>query len=302
MTKIEKNDTIIFNRAGISNLYIRFFDVTKDVKKRLIPTGILNYSGVNLKKYRIIPVVFIENSSLLNFDENQSNLLSDKILEKISQVSRKNFPDNTLTEIQIDCDWTESTKVSFFDLLKKIKSKNLNFIISVTIRLHQIKFKDKTGVPPADRGILMYYNMGSFKNFEEKNSILNNETGEIYLKNVSDYPLKLALGLPVFSWSVLFKQQEAKALLYNINSNSIHELSFLENKKDNFYVVKQDTVFEQKYLRYGDIIRLESCEIKDLKRAKEICKKYTDNEIIIFSYSKENSQIIKNDSLGNVYN
>ncbi len=299
--KLSEKDTTFFNNADITKLYIRFFDITKNAEKRIIPKGSLKYKGVNLKNYKIIPVIFIENSSLKNTDNKAVKELSENIIEKVKRFYDKKFPENIFTELQLDCDWTASTKESFFKLIDEIKSENKSLTVSSTIRLHQLKYPDKTGIPPADKGILMYYNMGSFKNPHEKNSILNNETGKNYLKNINNYPLELSLALPVFSWSVWFKQKEAKALIYGINSNNISNIKFLNFNKDNIYTVNKDTVFEQKYFRFGDVLKLESCEPKELKIAKKLCQPITNGEIIIFSYAPENSKIIKQNLLEEVY-
>jgi len=297
---ISEKDTSFFNKNKIDKLYIRFFDVSKE-KNEFTPKGILNFTGICPEKQEIIPVIFIENKSLENADFEQIKELATNMRTKMKSLSAQYFPNKIIKELQLDCDWSNKTKDNFFRLIQVTEEENPDKVISVTIRLHQIKYSEKTGVPPADKGVLMYYNMGNFKNPEELNSILNNTTGEQYLKNIEEYPLDLSLALPVFSWSVLFKENEAKGIIYSLNSNTIESNDFLEKTKNNLYKVIKDTVYEDYYLRKGDILRFENSEISEIKKAENLCKKLTKNEIIIFSYSPENSKIIKDDKIDEIF-
>ncbi|MGG2305049.1 hypothetical protein ACE4Z6_26875, partial [Salmonella enterica] len=91
---------------------------------------------------------------------------------------------------QIDCDWTLGTKEKYFSLLKRIKER-MALPLSCTIRLHQVKYQAKTGVPPVDRGMLMYYNMGHVEGATETNSIYDPANADKYVSYVKDYPLPL---------------------------------------------------------------------------------------------------------------
>ena len=103
--------------------------------------------------------------------------LADNILKKIHELNRK-----TPVEVQFDCDWTQITKNNFFYFLSYFKKQLANRIsmttpdplrdlqtepvVSATIRLHQLKFPEKTGVPPVDKGMLMFYNTGNLRAWE----------------------------------------------------------------------------------------------------------------------------------------
>lgn len=77
----------------------------------------------------------------------------------------------TIKEIQYDCDWTAHTKESFARLCQSTKELLLNkgIALSGTIRLHQIEETEY----PFDRGVLMMYNTGNFKDVNTRNSILD---------------------------------------------------------------------------------------------------------------------------------
>ncbi|MBK8703650.1 MAG: hypothetical protein IPN33_08475 [Saprospiraceae bacterium] len=132
-----------------------------------------------------------------------------------------------ILEIQIDCDWTEKTRDSYFYLLKKMREQLEpgNCALSATIRLHQVRYFKKTGAPPVDRGMLMFYNMGDVESWEEPNSILNIKKGEPYLDGAARYPLPLDVALPAFGWGVLFREGRMIRLIYPIDEKVLADTS-----------------------------------------------------------------------------
>ena len=100
-----------------------------------------------------------------------------------------------IKEIQIDCDWTDSTRNRFFRFTRTLGklAHAEHSLISATIRLHQIKYFERTGIPPVDRGVLMFYNMGKLAAASERSSIFNTEDAEKYTSRLSQYPLPMDL-------------------------------------------------------------------------------------------------------------
>ena len=85
----------------------------------------------------------------------------------------------TAKVIQVDCDWTKGTAAIYFDLLNSLKA---HYELDVTIRLHQIKYANDTGIPPVDHGTLMLYDTGDMSNMFA-NSILTMDDGRSYISN-----------------------------------------------------------------------------------------------------------------------
>jgi len=170
--------------------------------------------------------------------------------------------------------------------------------------LHQIKYQQSAGIPPADKGVLMYYNMGDVTNPNEPNSIINNNIGKQYVNSNSSYPLKLSLALPVYSWSLWYNWSKNVNVLYSINVNTINKLEFLEYQQGNTYKITQDTIIDQRYLREGDIIRLEYATLNDLIEAKQICSPILSkkHEIILYSYKTKTSNLLNYENLEKIYN
>ena len=117
--------------------------------------------------------------------------------------------------MQIDCDWTAKTKDAYFAFLNALK-KQAFFqakTLSVTIRLHQVKFRSQNGIPPADRGLLMCYNMGNLRHPETKNSIIEETELKKYIRDLDSYALPLDVALPIFDWYILFEGDRYKGLV-----------------------------------------------------------------------------------------
>jgi len=213
---LQKSDINFLKSNKITKLYIRFFDISVSEHGRPYPKAPIRSTSKLSADFEVVPVVFIENESLKKIPIDSIESLSKSILTKIEFLAKTELEITQLSEIQLDCDWSKSTKAQFFKLVESIKKQSAKKI-SVTVRLYQLKYPEQTGVPPADCGVLMYYNMGQLKNPDERNSILNNEIGEKYLTNAKQYPIELSLALPVFSWSVLFRAGKFQGILNNLS-------------------------------------------------------------------------------------
>jgi hypothetical protein len=108
--------------------------------------------------YNIVPVIFIKNRTFIDVDSATVTALADSVLKLVTQIN--NTQKLSPQEIQFDCDWTETTRNSYFLFINHYRAASKQSI-SATIRLHQVKYPATTGIPPVDRGVLMYYNMGS---------------------------------------------------------------------------------------------------------------------------------------------
>jgi hypothetical protein len=254
---------------NVQTIYLKFFDVDWEPSSRqAIPVAKMQVQDKRLlQQYNIIPTVFITNECIQQIDSLQSIALAGKINGLIKDLCTVNQI-NPIKEIQIDCDWTASTAKKYFALLKTIRRLSQTNL-SATIRLHQIKFFSKTGVPPVNRGLLMCYNMGNLKNPATKNSII--ETAELkkYTANLSNYPLQLDIAFPLFEWKVLFRDNIYKGLIENLQDD-IFTPAFSSKKNDRIEILK-DTLLAGYDLKKGDALRTEESDVSTiLDAAKEI--------------------------------
>lgn len=247
----------------VKTIYVKFFDVGWDeAGKKPVPVAKLQSTNYKLPdSIQVIPTVFITNECIKKIDTAQVQLLADNIYLLIHEIITANSF-NSIAEIQIDCDWTASTKENYFNLLKKIKTLWNNIPISATIRLHQIKFIGKTGVPPVDKGLLMCYNMGNLKNPATKNSIIETEELKKYVGNLSTYPLALDVALPLFNWKVLFRSNVYTGLIENLPTEVMNNSFCI--KKENTFEILRDTFLLGHHLKKGDVLRDEQSDYKEV--------------------------------------
>jgi hypothetical protein len=267
LSNFEKN---YLDDFPIQKLYLKFFDVDKENGKIIPKASIYGDSLFFLLKNKtIIPTIFITNRTLKEISNPQILDLSKKIVTKINGLAEQNGLG--FQEIQLDCDWTLTTKTAYFELIKNIRQQLPNIIkISATIRLHQIKFAEKTGIPPVDRGMLMYYNMGNLEEIATKNSIIDNQIGQQYLKNAINYPLDLDVALPIFAWGVLFRDGKMIRLINDLREIDLADTSRFESIDVTHFNAKKSNYLKGYYLYEGDEIRLENSPQKALENAAKL--------------------------------
>ena len=264
-------------------LYIKVLDVNFSTKLELLKTNIKDVPK------NFIPVIYITNETMKNVDYS---LVSKAILETL-----KNYK---FDEIQIDCDWSLSTRSNYFNLLEDLKEK-LNKTISATIRLHQIKYYTKTGIPPVDYGVLMYYNMSNIGDFNTKNSILDNEIAKKYHYNFDVYPLKLKLALPLYSQAIQFREEKAISLFEGVEEKDFN--NDFEKLENNRYKVLNSHYFKGRYIYKDDIFRLENSNEQDIKIALKDFLDLSKNrydEVIFYTLKYKNKYDLNNLIKGNL--
>ncbi len=263
----EKN---YLSALAVEQLYVKFFDVDWDeTAVQPVPLAVLEKKDWANKA--LIPTIFITNRTFQRLPTDQLEWLSTRVREKIDELSSG----LTIKEIQFDCDWTAATREKYFSFLKVFKEKieKRGIDLSATIRLHQIRDFQETGVPPVDRGMLMFYNTGDVESWQEENSILNLKAANDYLSATQRYPLPLDLALPIFSWGVLFRDAKMIGLLNNLRAEALSDTTRFLKMAPNRFRVKKSTYLNASYLYEGDWIRTESVDSALLLEAALLLQK-----------------------------
>lgn len=301
----------------VKTLYIKFFDVDWDEESRTpVPVAKLQASNNKLpERMQVIPTVFISNECIRKIDPSQITMLANRIHTLIQDIV-SSYSLTSIKEMQIDCDWTQATKEKYFRLLNDLKrpagpggqTTNLpagqaGYKLSCTIRLHQIKFLAKSGVPPVDRGLLMCYNMGNLKNPATKNSILETRELKKYSSNLSSYPLPLDLALPLFDWKVLYRNNSYAGLIQNLPGNCF--TGAFAKRTGNRYEILKDTLLNGYDLRKGDLIRDEQSDLEEiLAAANEAGSKLKNTQLRVSLYHLDSVILNKytTNELESIYN
>lgn len=203
--KINDAEQQLIDSLACKYLYVKILDIGKNAESGAIEPYALTEipDTLDLARFKIIPTVFITNEVFQNISSTQIDWLTDKIAATVQRIGKTEA-------LLFDCDWSATTQQAFFQFLKKMREKgSKNTKIDATIRLHQYKFPQKTGVPPVDRGMLMFYNTGDVDEESDHNSIFHPEDALKYLNGAPEnYPLPLDLALPLFSWGLVFREGE----------------------------------------------------------------------------------------------
>lgn len=280
--------------AGCKKLYLHYFDV--DVVKEpeygdegVYPISVLRRVDEATRDLDIVPVVFITNRV---FKTKQNPIeLAGRIKDLIGEMNQSNFG-RAITEIQLDCDWTVSTREPYFALLEELKKY---FEVSVTIRLHQIKYHDKTGVPPVEKGVLMVYNVGELKDMSQ-NSILQSNIVADYINSETDYPLELNIALPLFSQMVVKNNDGEIRLLKNDTRETLDAATdYFKLTDENLYEVLNDTLYRGLYLYKGYQIKMEMADENEVVKAYQIIKNSRLKTGEVIFYHLDNEVLAKTD-------
>ncbi len=185
--KLDLEEKKVLDKAPVPFLYTRFFDVDK-VNGTFQPVAVITSESSFKTVQKIVPTVFITNPTLLGITQEEIKFLAESIHHLIQKKSEE-YHLTTNNEIQIDCDWTAGTRDDYFRFLKELKRVS-GKEITCTLRLHQVKDRKLTGIPPVDKVYLMCYSTSSPLEKSDKNSILDVNILKSYLSKLEDYPIR----------------------------------------------------------------------------------------------------------------
>lgn len=277
----------------IKKIYLRVFDIDWNPVSTLPePVGDVRIITSSLKDVEIIPAVFITNRTIKELPDSLIQQLAGNIVKKVKSKEIV-FRNITFNEIQIDCDWTEITALKYFNLLKEIKKIWGGKVLSATIRLHQVKYYKNTGVPPVDKGMLMFYNIGRVENLHTINSIYEKGLAEQYMYNFDKYPLPLDVVLPAFSWGVVFRNKRFFTLLNEPQIEFFLPPEKFKKIADNQYICLNDINYNGVNLKKNDLIRLEIIDPAVTKSAAMLAAKNIKYKTITAALYHLNNGMIK---------
>lgn len=299
--------------------------------KEPLPVATIHDIGLSKSNPEITPSIFITNEVVLQSDRKQLDSLAARIVQRVQQIGVKmnetkaenityQISDSILRskdyyrnqqykqinydsiksielaklkvnfkEVLIDCDWSEKSKDNYFYLLTQIKKGFPSAKVAATIRLWQYKYASKAGTPPVDRGLLMCYNLTKPEDFNTKNSIGTSEELAQYITH-DQYKLKLDIALPLYSWAVAFRGNQFKGILSDYDQ-LMNDTIKLKKSSASKYILQDDVLVGQTYLRNGDEIRIEKISEEELEKMISIVKSKIkiDNQtkVTFFSFDKK---------------
>ena len=216
---LDSAETAFLGKHDIRRIYLRFFDVDYEYDAsadcyQAVPVATVAFGSPKPEGVEIVPTVFITDRAIRTAcGDDMTERLATRLINRILKMAAYN-DFGPVREIQLDCDWTSGSKESFYGLCRTMRQKLEpdGIGLSATIRLHQLS----QDPPPVDRGVLMLYNTGAFRNPSTRNSILDEKDVAPYLKGKRiEYGLPLDYAWPVYEWGVVFRGGQFRSLLHN---------------------------------------------------------------------------------------
>lgn len=193
--RLDSLERSFLSRYDVRRVYCRYFDVVIDDTDDSDPHPNATISFVDTvpSDLEIIPTVYITEACMHRRHEG----LAEKVVRRLVQMNETHDVLG-VKEIQMDCDYTVQSRQLYYDFLADVRriAADHGLRLSTTIRLHQLSMP----VPPVDYGVLMIYNTGDPRRFEERNPILDLRDVQPYLHYLDDYQLPLAAAYPVYEW------------------------------------------------------------------------------------------------------
>ncbi len=300
---LSKGEDSILKKQGIKKLYVKFFEVDHSNMMGNFPiskTSLYIYQNDSLQ---IVPTVYLKNSIFLNSDKASLDTLADNVNFLIDKYAKDKFRNvKTPDEYQMDCDWTLKSKDNYFYFLKKLKGLSKKQI-SCTLRLYPYKYRKQMGIPPVDKVMLMCYNILNPLQNHNKNSILDLDEFEAYLKGNTGYPKHMDIALPIYSWMQVYQNERFSKVLY---TNNARVKKILTEDKPLWFTVNKDTVVNDTYLRIGDKVKFEETNASKIMKTIKILKQYIkfDNNttISLFHLDQEQLTNYSNEEISGFYN
>ena len=288
----------------VSRLYLRLFDVSWNPQAaRVEPVGLTAFAESTPAGLEVVPVVFLRNE-IFTHDADPAALAVQlqSLVKARARVGAFGF-----RELQVDCDWTDSTREAFFSFCRALRTglEADGATLSATIRLHQVKYAQRTGVPPVERGMLMFYNVGRLAADAERPSIFNAQDAARYTASIDAYPLPLDAALPVFSWAVQSRSGRVVDLLSKPDLDELAKNPSLERAGTGRYVARTPSFVAGGYVQPGDALSLEVMTPAASREAAELLARHfhprTPFTISLFDLDERNLHAWSPDDLDAVF-
>lgn len=293
-------DTSYLSGIPVNKFYLRMFDVDNKGDGTVF---IAEYSpNTDTIPGEVVPVIFLTNRTFLSSSIDGSKELAEKCIKKIDSLYKLHF-NKQPQEYQFDCDWTKKSGKAYFSFLKTVSGLKPNATISCTIRLHQIKYKSQTGVPPVNKGVLMYYASSEPTNFDSPNTILDDKEASLYMDQAFAYPLHLDVALPLYSWGIARNPFNKIKLINGVCEAdiAIHP-EYYKKKKNGIYEILQSHYLRGMWINKGYELKVEEVSPEVLQEAAITLRKklkQEDREIIFYHLDND---ILKRYSIENLQN
>ncbi|TNE82335.1 MAG: hypothetical protein EP332_00220 [Bacteroidetes bacterium] len=284
----------------VNNVFIRLFDIKYNPvygaypeAKFYVGRGYHSESDsvpafFDNRQLHYTPVVYVQEKVLRFVKDTDVDSLASDIVKQVNFMLKKMKFQN-VNELQLDCDWTGETKQSYFRLVELVK-RHWGQRLSVTVKMYQYKYREKMGIPPADRAVLMCYNLEDLKDSTVENSIFSKAEFDRYMTR-NNYPLPLDFALPAFSWARVYIPGKNVELLSNFTRESLQYFEY-DSLSPSTFRVKNDLSEYGKYFPRNTLIIWDKVDQSDWKHIYQKSLEHINSDTTRYIYYQLNSPIV----------
>ena len=219
--RLDSLESAFLRQYHIHKFYCRYFDVVMNDAGQPQPNATLTFTDTLPTGLQLVPTVFITEDCM----HQPHPQLAQRVVDRIVQMNTTNAISG-VREIQIDCDYTDRSRLVYYAFLEEVRrlAAARGLALSTTIRLHQLQMP----APPADYGVLMLYNTGDPRRFEERNPILDIRDVRTYAAYLAPYALPMAAAYPVYRWQ---RQVQGVRIEHTVEADEILRVKKLVEDK-----------------------------------------------------------------------
>lgn len=251
----------LLERLHVTRLYVRLFDLTWDRGRRqVVATPPVRLGKLARLSVEIVPTVFVTQPVLEKLAPRDLTRLAEDLLRRARRVLGAGRW-SVVQQMLIDCDWSPSTRERYFELLRLVRKRlGAGRHLSATLRLHQLRDRQRNGIPPVSRVMLMFYNVRPPARFGRKNALVDHALIAGYLNHQSPYPLPVDIALGIFSWAAHFNaDHDFLRLIRDVTSARLHAdpTHFESVGSGLLFRVREKTYLGAAKLLPGDLLRVD---------------------------------------------
>lgn len=271
--KLSPEDEHLLKSLGNERIYLRCFSLNWDKLDKAVhlSDAVTLQAGMLPEFQEIVPVVHISQDFFTHIHPNQIEQIAKNLMSRVDSIAAAgNF---SFSEIQVDFKWNEQSRDLYFALLNSIKAglSPVEQKLSCSIRLQQVQFPEITGIPPVDRGMLLYYNIGKINEPGTRNSIYDPDVAARYVSYIKTYQLPLDIALPVFTWAVHQRNGEVLSVIQNITLRDVRNSGMFEEKAKGQFAPLKTCDFKGSWFKEGDRLRVEEISPgRSLRAARQV--------------------------------
>lgn len=275
-------------RNGLQRVYFKMLDIDWSPAHGAHPVSVVlpayqwnswhERRGEWTDRVGLVPCIYITNATFAKLDEKGVVDLAAKLLRKLRMITPRH-----IDGVLLDCDWTASTRARFFALTRQMND-SLEVPVSATIRLHQYADPKGTGIPPADRGMLMLYNVGQITTHGATNSIFDEGSAAPYFRHDVPYPLALDIALPAFSWGAHFRKGRFIGILRQEQLDDALRFGLLRGDTNGLMQVVLEDNERLPEVHLGDEIRMETMTPATIGQATELARRAINTDTVCVAF------------------